>query len=393
MNHAPTEIPESRKRIRLGFLDGIRGLAALYVVFHHFCLGSDAPGIMGPLMIAGFFTQFGHAAVAVFIVLSGFSLMLPVVASGSLRGGATAYMARRAKRILPPYYAALALSICVLIFTRDPKAARELSPGSMVSHLLLFHNIGNDWVGMINMALWSVATEWQIYVLLPLLLIPVWRRWGPWAVLAIGCLVGPIPHAVLHGAYNLDAVRPWMIGLFAMGVATASLASQGLILRLGARGSLAAIWAVILIYAGMRAATWGHNGVYPQICRDYLVGAAAALLIARCVAYPASSIRAILEARACVLLGAFSYSLYLTHCAVLNGWYQMESHVGMGASTALFVRTAAGVPVAVIAAYVFYLAFERPLVRVRASGSPIKPASQARMGPEAGVLAAESVTP
>ena len=85
-------------------------------------------------------------------------------------------MRRRARRILPPYYAALLLSIAVIVLynglasrlglgQRIDEAALE--PGSVISHLLLVHNVSFDWVFRINGPLWSVATEWQIYWLFP----------------------------------------------------------------------------------------------------------------------------------------------------------------------------------------------------------------------------------
>ena len=48
---------------------------------------------------------FGHYAVAVFIVLSGFSL----AAGDPMRVGSGPTSVRRARRILPPYYVALGL--------------------------------------------------------------------------------------------------------------------------------------------------------------------------------------------------------------------------------------------------------------------------------------------
>ena len=58
---------------RIALLDGMRGLAALYVVLHHayFEVSETAP----KEWLVGRFAwlAFGHYAVALFIVLSGFS--------------------------------------------------------------------------------------------------------------------------------------------------------------------------------------------------------------------------------------------------------------------------------------------------------------------------------
>ncbi|WP_410959855.1 acyltransferase family protein, partial [Salmonella sp. SAL4356] len=57
----------------------------------------------------------GHLAVSIFIVISGFCLALPVVAAGDrMRDGSLNFFKRRARRILPPYYGALAFSLLLI---------------------------------------------------------------------------------------------------------------------------------------------------------------------------------------------------------------------------------------------------------------------------------------
>jgi peptidoglycan/LPS O-acetylase OafA/YrhL len=113
---APTIPP---LRLRLASLDGIRGLAALYVVVFH--LGTILKPVMTnlskPWRLLLRATEHGHAAVVAFIVLSGFLLMLPIVRENrpmSLQG----YFLRRSRRILPPYFAALILFLLWGIFWR-----------------------------------------------------------------------------------------------------------------------------------------------------------------------------------------------------------------------------------------------------------------------------------
>jgi peptidoglycan/LPS O-acetylase OafA/YrhL len=100
--------PGGGERVHLPFLEGIRGITALYVVLHHFLSWSSA-GVRRDIYLAIAWTALGHFAVHVFIVLSGFSLMLPIAYAPDhrLRGGISHYLMRRARRILPPYFAAL----------------------------------------------------------------------------------------------------------------------------------------------------------------------------------------------------------------------------------------------------------------------------------------------
>src|SRR6476469_1408524 len=102
------ETAEARPR-----LDGLRGLAALYVVVNHVFLRAfpGYPVDHAPFW-AGWFI-YGRFAVVVFIVLSGFSLALSPARRGWRLGGASGFARRRALRILPAYYAALAFSLAV----------------------------------------------------------------------------------------------------------------------------------------------------------------------------------------------------------------------------------------------------------------------------------------
>src|SRR3954452_22918074 len=87
-------------RSRLVGLDGLRGLAALYVVVYHLFLRAF-PGPAAdsaPIWAAGF--RYGRFAVVVFIVLSGFSLSVGPARMGWRLGSTWRFAHRRAWRIL-----------------------------------------------------------------------------------------------------------------------------------------------------------------------------------------------------------------------------------------------------------------------------------------------------
>ena len=177
----------------------------------------------------------GSFAVAIFIVLSGYCLMLPVVRSGdfALRGGAANYLKRRAHRILPPYYAALALSLLFMACFTDLRRATGIQTQlalptnstnflhALIAHITLFHNLNYDWAFQIQLPMWSVGTEWQIYFLFPWILLPMWRKFGTMAPIIAGYGAGIALHFVLRGF--CDCAAPWFIGLFAMGMAGAAI--------------------------------------------------------------------------------------------------------------------------------------------------------------------------
>src|SRR5687767_11155710 len=65
--------------LRLAYLDGLRAVAAGYVVMFHALPGFSDRDLTGPYRVLRRAFAFGHEAVAIFIVLSGYCLMLPVV--------------------------------------------------------------------------------------------------------------------------------------------------------------------------------------------------------------------------------------------------------------------------------------------------------------------------
>src|SRR5438445_13464934 len=93
---------------RIAGLEGLRGLAALYVVVNHIFLRAfpGYPVDHAPFWAAWFI--YGRFAVVVFIVLSGFSLALSPARHGFRLDGVWRFAVRRARRILPAYWAALA---------------------------------------------------------------------------------------------------------------------------------------------------------------------------------------------------------------------------------------------------------------------------------------------
>src|SRR5919109_3936684 len=141
----------------------------MFVVLHHMCLATwpSFPRNAGPWWLG--WLLYGHMAVAVFIVVSGFSLALvPLSNGGRLPGGVRRFVRRRAWRILPAYWAALILSIVVTAYLLRPDLDAAAIGKSFVVHGLLLQDV----VGSVppNGALWSIAVEWQIYFVFPLIL-------------------------------------------------------------------------------------------------------------------------------------------------------------------------------------------------------------------------------
>src|SRR5665213_842098 len=173
-------------RQRLAGLDGLRGLAALYVVVNHVFLRAfpGYPVDRAPFW-AGWFI-YGRFAVVVFIVLSGFSLALSPARHGWRLDAVSRVARRRARRILPAYWAALVFSLAVA-WLIVPQPGNGVPDGkSVLVNGLLVQNLVS--ARSPNAAFWSMAVEAQLYLLFPLLLLIV-RRWSAIAMLATVTLV------------------------------------------------------------------------------------------------------------------------------------------------------------------------------------------------------------
>lgn len=110
---------------RYELLDGIRGLAALAVVLHHIGVA-----------------EFGHFAVMVFFVISGYCISSSAESCRRSGGGFGEFMIKRVRRIYPPYL----LAVIFYAATRLVKSARD--PGFEFKPSLL------DWVQNFTLTQW-----------------------------------------------------------------------------------------------------------------------------------------------------------------------------------------------------------------------------------------------
>src|SRR6201989_1289643 len=124
-------------RQRLAGLDGLRGLAALFVVVNHVFLRAfpGYPVDRAPSWAAWFI--YGRFAVVVFIVLSGFSLALSPARHGWRLDGLSRSARGRAGRIRPAYYAALFFSLAVAQLGMPPPGQGGPDAKSVVVNGLL----------------------------------------------------------------------------------------------------------------------------------------------------------------------------------------------------------------------------------------------------------------
>lgn len=327
----------SRRRvaIRLPYLDSIRGAAAIYVAIGHIWqfLVFQPPYANLPKLFT--LLNFGHAAVGIFIVLSGYCLMLPIAAQGHVEqesGWLQAFIRRRALRLYPAYIAAIIFSLILIATTGvglDPQriwtaGLNHYSGESIGSHLLLMHNL-TRFQFTIDTPMWSVALEWQICLLFGAVLVPLWKRIHPYVMLSVLFLLTAWTAAIPQ----LSEKCLWFVGLFFMGNiaacygtrTTAGVEGLGLPSKLwklaGLRSAIPALLVFIatcmvpkLIVLSDIALGIGVSGVLVWLQRTW-------------TRTPDHRVFKVLSGKPLTVLGAMSYSIYLLHFPILetsNAW-------------------------------------------------------------------------
>jgi peptidoglycan/LPS O-acetylase OafA/YrhL len=363
---------------RVAGLDGVRGLAALFVVLNHI-FERAWPGY--PANHAPFWAAwmiYGRFAVIIFIALSGFSLGLGPARSGWRFKSIATYAHRRAWRILPPYWAALGFSLVMNWYVLAQPGWAPSDGKSVVVYGFLAQDAFS--VASPNRAFWSIAIEAQLYVLLPVLLLLVRRvsaRAMVGLVAAIVVTIGLLgPHVPLMNSalvkFSPDLAVLFAVGLLAAGIVTAGEHTRS---RPWAGYALAAAVPVIALMV-VKGATWSNlNLFWLDLAWAPAVGC---FLAAIATSRPRPVVR-FLDSRLPRSLGSCSYSLYLTHWPIVIAvsYGLVLGRVATGTPT-FFVLAAILLPVTVCFALLFAAVFELPFQRHR-GWIPLRQAVSARL--------------
>lgn len=187
--------PIASESHRIAWVDALRAIAALWVLSAHVLIS-----VFGPVVTGGWWKPvaqlagIGYLGVSLFLVLSGFCLFYPVVARMPKQQWAVPigrFLWRRWWRIAPPYYAALALLVAGDAFLGG--RFHRFDHGSVVGwwgdlllHVAFLHNLVPGTASNYNAAFWSLALEFQLYLVFPLIVL-LSRRIGL-AFVALGAL-------------------------------------------------------------------------------------------------------------------------------------------------------------------------------------------------------------
>jgi peptidoglycan/LPS O-acetylase OafA/YrhL len=367
---APRDLPDQSRDEdraaprRVAGLDGLRGLAAVYVLMFHCWLLTFAgfPANRGPAWTGVF--MYGRLAVVFFLALSGFSLALSPAVKGWRLGSVATFARRRVWRILPPYWAALLFSLWV---GHHVVAASHHGPPTARA-TVIYASMLQDvfWAPTPNGAFWSIAVEAELYLVFPLLIF-LRRRIGALGVLAFAVvplvvygLLAPNANPVEGPNHLVAYLAPvFVAGVVAAGVVTASERIRRIPWHWPAVATAAPVVAVIVL----RGSVWT---VHHYFWIDLAVTPAMVFLIMSVATGRAVSLRRLLDTRPLRSLGSFSYSLYLVHLPIVMiiSRKLVRPYAGRGVG-AFWLTLGLGLVLSITFAWGFARLFELPFQRYR----------------------------
>jgi len=377
-------------------LASLRGIAiSLVVLLHTDGMVSGLRALAGPrIPIWRAYVLGGWTGVSLFFILSGFLLSRPFLAEAfdGRRVSRGTYAARRMLRILPLYYTAIV--VASLWCARQPSDLWRALP---------FATFLNSIEGMaaplppFSFVWWSLATEAQFYVLLPLL---PWllasargRRVGiaaavVYAAAYVGFAFGWLHLATLQGNNRLVHSFVGRLPLFAFGVLAAALYERkGEALRGWAArvrwmrwgGDLACLAALALLGMLLQRVVYvNYFELETRYPAWHLLEGACWTSVLLLVLLAPLRLKILLSNRVLATLGTLSYSIYLIHVPVLT--------FGLGAVRAHWAIAPAGwdLPAFAAVALLFagigalsaltYRVIERPMLERKARLRERRPA-------------------
>ncbi|WP_074655369.1 acyltransferase family protein [Terriglobus roseus] len=341
-------------------LDGLRAVAALSVIYYH----SAANGIHLPI------SQLAWVGVDLFFVLSGFLITGVLLKTRETSNYFRVFYGRRALRIFPIYYAALAAIFCahfVLphypVYPWTTQVWYWINASNFPTAIAL--------AGVTDLThFWTLAIEEQFYLLWPLLVYNLRNR----TLLYLCMLALPVEYALrlLPTVARLNAITDNQFsyrltplhseGLFA-GAAIAILLSEEvlgpstlkMIRRIAASAGVLALLSV----------RWNTAPQWIVASRFSLLAVAFAAFVAMLAVGPAESLPArALSSGLLRKIGRMSFSIYVIHLPIMNF---LKSHVFGYPSTkiALLDRLIVSLLVTVGCASAAWWAIEEPCLAMK----------------------------
>jgi peptidoglycan/LPS O-acetylase OafA/YrhL len=301
---APAEVASMRNHSRIDAITGLRGLAALLVVYGHSVDGFSLP-------LANHFS--GEIGVTVFFALSGFLMAYLYLGKDFTALNVAEYAIHRFSRIAPAYLFILLLSF-ILYATIFPDFVYAISGQNILRHVLFSGDVS---------VFWSITPEVEFYFLFVL----VWAATSRYlarfdivglALLTLGALVFMSYRDVFPGTFVGSKLHYFLFGVIA-----GTIRSRIAVERTGAK-SLNLLHGLLIaaMAAGVVAIATGHgSAVMPfadhQAFYSSMLTAVFGAFLIFSFSFSSAMGNFFFANRAAVLCGECSFSIYLLHMPVI----------------------------------------------------------------------------
>jgi len=333
-------------------LDGLRGVAILFVALHHFNLHLPS------------WLDWGPVAPNVFFLISGYLItqsLFRMKADGQASvGGILLFHLRRFIRLAPALYLMLATGFFL--------GLAEFQEG-LWWHFGFLSNfkmaLDGEWPGMLS-HLWSLAVQEQFYLLWPLiLLLPV--SWMPW--LLGGAFVG----AGLFRAWCVASGASEFVRWFMLPASLDAFAAGGFVAYLAAvRGPERILPERWLGFAACAAVSCWIGSRYLREFYDLQPLATAfvdnfesfvfAWVLLVVVAKRRAMLSRVLSFGPLALLGRISYGVFVWHILIFYAFSPILAWCGLGGETSLAVRFVILMAITAGLAFLSWTALEQPFI-------------------------------
>jgi len=196
-------VPRPSKR-HVGVLDGLRGMAILLVMLHHFEHLLPPDGFLVNLVKSLFYA--GWSGVDLFFVLSGFLITGILIDTKEAENYFSSFYPRRILRIFPLYYTVLSFIVILAhVLHRASFDQIMAKPSDQIFYFFYLNNwmilLKDTWHPNIIGHFWSLAVEEQFYLLWPMCVWLTPKR-SLLRLAATGCVVALILRIGLVAAYG-----------------------------------------------------------------------------------------------------------------------------------------------------------------------------------------------
>jgi peptidoglycan/LPS O-acetylase OafA/YrhL len=299
----------------LALVQILRGVAAMMVVFHHFCLAVAEYHPSASILARSGLGSLGAAGVDLFFVISGFIMVLTQSRTGGSLSGASAFWKKRFIRIYPLYW--FWTSVLLMLWAASiALQAHHFSASYIALSYLLWPT--HERMTLLHPLLdqgWTLSYEIYFYFLFGISIALGLRSMRLPFLIAAFALLAALGRLIdFPSGAGLLASNPLIIE-FLLGALVGTFAPQlrewgaaharlrRLLLGAGVAALLGSMWMGDLVYS--------ETLIYSEtVGRAILWGVPAFVIVAAASMFPRDSFR---NARQLIHLGDASYSIYLTH--------------------------------------------------------------------------------